>query len=142
MVQACTNNSKTGSWVKSTPMECKYLQTDLNFKKKGIPSFYPFFYKNPKNSTYFELLRNILTNKCTMKKNQHREVTMGIIWNNFWINWWSLRCSNKLKTVTQAVWTIMGKCFLGFLQPIRTKLLKTLKQLTNQKLPIIVHKLF
>ena len=41
-----------------------------------LPSFYPFFYKNLKNSTYFELLRNTVTNKCTTKKIEHEEGTV------------------------------------------------------------------
>ena len=60
--------------------------TLINMKFKALPSFFPFFYKNLKNSTYFELLRNTLTNKCTTKKIEHEEGTMEKNWNNFGIN--------------------------------------------------------
>ena len=43
-----------------------------------IPSFYPFFYLNLKNSTFDDLLRKILTNKVTLKKIQHKEDAIGI----------------------------------------------------------------
>ena len=77
-----------------------------------------------------------------LKKIQQKEDIINNNWNNFGLNQKSLRYLNKSKTVTQAVCTIMGKCFWGCWQPIRCQLLKTLDQLTNQKLPIIVDKLF
>ena len=43
-----------------------------------LPSFYPFFYLNLKNSTFIDLLRKILTNKVTLKKIQHKEDALGI----------------------------------------------------------------
>ena len=43
-----------------------------------IPSFYPFFYENLKNSTFNDLLRKILTNKVALKKIQHKEAAIGI----------------------------------------------------------------
>ena len=107
-----------------------------------LPSFQRFFYQNGQNSTFNQFLCKILTNKSTRKKFQLIEGTKQIDSNNFHHNWRSLRCLNKLKTVTQAVSTIMGKCFWGCWQPIRCQLLRTLDQLTNQKLPIIVDKLF
>ena len=33
-----------------------------------VPSFFPFFYKNLKNSTYFELLRNNTSYKVVQKR--------------------------------------------------------------------------
>ena len=121
--------------------ERKYSLT-LNCQESTIPSFYPFFYENLKNSTFNDLLRKILTNKVALKKIQHKEAAIGINQNYFGFKQGSLKYSNKLKSATHAVSMIVGKCFLGFYQPIRSKLLKTFKQLTNQKLPTIIDKLF
>ena len=107
-----------------------------------IPSFYPFFFENLINLIFDNFLRKILTNKITLKKIQHEEAAIGITWNNFGFDRGSFGYLNKLKSATQAVSTIVGKCFLGFNQPIRSKVLKRSKQLTNQKLPTIVDKLF
>ena len=43
-----------------------------------VPSFYPFFYENLKNSTFNDLLHKILNNKVALKKIQHKEAVMGI----------------------------------------------------------------
>ena len=44
------------------------------------------------------------------------------------------RYLNQLKHVTQVLFTILGKCFFGFSEPIKSKLLKSINQLTNRKL--------
>ena len=44
--------------------------------------------------------------------------------NNFEFNQRSLRHLKKLKTVTHALWMIVGNCFVGFWKPIRIKLSK------------------
>ena len=49
------------------------LSQEVAASSDELPSFFPFFYKNHKNSTYFELLRNTLTNKCTTKNIEHEE---------------------------------------------------------------------
>ena len=94
------------------------------------------------NLTFDNFLHKILTNKMTLKKIQNKEAAIGINRNYFGFDNGSLRYLNKLKSATHAVSTIVGKCFLSFKEPIRGKLLKRSKQLTNQKLPTIVDKLF
>ena len=74
-------NKMTGNPSSKIDLDCC-----CDFLNVCIQSFFPFFYKNLKNSTYFELLHNTLTNKCTTKKIEHEEGTVEINWNNFGIN--------------------------------------------------------
>ena len=69
-----------------------------------------------------------------MKKNQHKEDIIKITINNFGSDWWSLRYLNKIKTVTQAVCMIMGKCFWGCWQPIRCQLFKNIGSADQSKI--------
>ena len=54
------------------------IRSESIIRHSKVPSFYPFFYENLKNSTFNDFFLKILTNEVAMKKIQHKQAATGI----------------------------------------------------------------
>ena len=121
----------TQLWNKICEIEISSIIAGLSpfgNSEKPVPSFYPFFYKNLQKSSFY--YRNLYAKFSLMNvplNNQQKEDIIKKTWNNFGLSQKSLRYLNKLRCVTQGYYTILGNYCNCSWQPMRNKLLKSLK---------------